>query len=532
MLLALLRERTDCSRLARLKENGDLTSQVIAGKYELLRQLGKGGMGVVYEARNIDTLKRCAVKLLLKPELAADAEVTRRFFREARASGLIESEHVVAAYDSGVDATGRLYYVMEYLQGEDLSRLLDRIGSLTPQTALKLVIQVATGLVSAHALGVVHRDIKPANLFLATGAGGEVKVKILDFGVAKVKMEVFGESLNSVTRVEAMLGTPPYMSPEQVKRASAIDASADVWSLGIVLFECLAGKLPWENIETVGEQIAAILMHDVPPLQNPAPWVRPELAAIVQQTLCRDKERRLRSAAELRARLSTMLASDPRLFQSDLRAPSELERSAVEPRFVLDDTLPVGDSAAPAPVTASARPERRSNLSRLSVATAAGIALAASAWFFRPSANHGVPTQVFAQSSVSAAPKPSITVPSLIASFDQPKLALHAYWLEISPPTAKVTIDGAPISAIDGRVQLESAVGSRHLVQLSYAGAKREEHVSVTREGLIPSRIAIRPQRVLRTEHQESRAPQVELNPTAAPAQSSGLTEGLSEKFE
>jgi serine/threonine protein kinase len=258
----------DCGTLS---SSRDLTGALIANKYELLRLIGRGGMGAVYEARNVATLKRCAVKVLLSPELAGDAEVVKRFFREAKASGLIESEHVVAAFDSGIDAADHVYYVMECLHGEDLEQTLGRLGSLNPQAAIKIVLQAAKGLMSAHALDIVHRDVKPANLFLALGPGDEVKVKILDFGVAKVKMEMFNESASSLTHSGSLLGTPLYMSPDQLRRASAIDASADVWSLGVVLFECLTGDLPWGDCDGIGELVTAILTLRLPLIQDQAP---------------------------------------------------------------------------------------------------------------------------------------------------------------------------------------------------------------------------------------------------------------------
>src|SRR4051812_14476540 len=300
--------------------------------------MGRGGMGAVYEARHIGTLKRCAVKVLLSPELSGDHEVVKRFFREARASGLIESEHVVAAYDSGVDAAGHVYYVMECLQGEDLQQLLRRVGALSPVAATKILLQAAIGLAHAHALGIVHRDIKPANLFLSVGDSGEVKLKILDFGVAKVRLEIFEESSNTLTRSGSLLGTPTYMSPEQIKRASDIDESADVWSLGVVLFECLSGRLPWGEVGSVGELLAAILTVQLPIVQDYAPWVGPELAEIVQRALSRDPGHRMRSATELRDALRPLVPGSEKLHRHELLPVSDSERATSALRLSYADT--------------------------------------------------------------------------------------------------------------------------------------------------------------------------------------------------
>src|SRR5262245_41262119 len=162
-------------------------TKIVAQKYELVREIGRGGMGAIWEARNQTTLKRCAVKLLQSTEVASNQEMVKRFFREAQASSVVESEHVVSVFDSGFDVeTGHPYLVMEMLSGEDLEHVLKRHGALDPHAAAKIALQAATGLAKAHAQGVVHRDIKPGNLFLSQRDSGELLVKILDFGIAKV----------------------------------------------------------------------------------------------------------------------------------------------------------------------------------------------------------------------------------------------------------------------------------------------------------------------------------------------------------
>ena len=168
----------------------------IDGKYDLLRRLGEGGMGAVYEARNRGTGRRVAVKVIAGEALAKNQEVVARFQREALASGAIESQYIAHVLDTGVDpASGSPYMVMELLSGEDLEHAIKRLGPLPPELALRVVAQACLGLQKAHEVGVVHRDIKPANIFLATRDGGEIVAKILDFGIAKVKMEeLSGES--------------------------------------------------------------------------------------------------------------------------------------------------------------------------------------------------------------------------------------------------------------------------------------------------------------------------------------------------
>ncbi|HEY4160042.1 MAG TPA: serine/threonine-protein kinase, partial [Polyangiaceae bacterium] len=317
--------------------NVNLAGQVIADKYELVRLLGQGGMGAVFEGRNRTTLKRCAVKLLISPEYSSNPEIMKRFFREARAGSIVESDHIVEIYDSGVDPRGFPYMVMEYLNGEDLEHALKREGALSPLSATKVMLQAATGLAKAHEKGIVHRDIKPANLYLTQRDNGELVVKLLDFGIAKVKMDAFQETSPGLTRTGSMLGTPLYMSPDQIKRASDIDASSDIWSLGVVLFECLSGQLPWGNVDSLGELMAAILTHELPLLQNLAPWVPPELAEIVHRAISRDASKRIRTGAELRDLLAGIVPDGDRLTPATLTGVTVDQRAFVAPRLELSD---------------------------------------------------------------------------------------------------------------------------------------------------------------------------------------------------
>jgi serine/threonine-protein kinase len=473
-----------------LSSAGDLTGALVAEKYELLRLIGRGGMGAVYEARNVTTLKRCAVKLLLTPELAGDAEVVKRFFREAKASGMIESEHVVAAFDSGIDAAERVYYVMECLQGEDLEQTLTRLGLLNPLAAIKIILQAATGLASAHALGIVHRDVKPANLFLSLLPGGEVKVKILDFGVAKVKMEVFNESTNSLTVNGSLLGTPLYMSPEQLRRASAIDEASDVWSLGVVLFECLTGELPWGNCDGIGELVTAILTLRLPLVQDLAPWIRPELAEITQRALSRDPAARLRSATELRESLLRLVKGDPRLYLHEIIEPDEQQRHSCAPRVSLPDTVMIGPTPhSGTPLSATVAPPPRARRSTSLPVSVAGLAIATAAtWMLTsrheaPALVRGADSSINLASSSSAAP----------AAEAPPPPEPRRFSLEIAPPGAQVTIDGAAATVEAGQVSIDGDMGSVHAVRVKYGGVTREEQVTLTHRGPLPARIVAMP---------------------------------------
>ena len=198
-----------------------------ADKYRIVRVLGEGAMGAVYEAQHVDTGRRLAVKVIHR-ELINDAILTR-FEREARAAGAIETQHIAEVIDAGKDAaSGTPYLVMEYLEGEDLQHLLERLGPLPPDLALRIAAQACLGLAKAHEVSVVHRDIKPGNIFLARREEGEIVVKIVDFGIAKIKAAQLGQGEGTgLTRTGTIVGTPLYMSPEQARGVRDLDARTD-----------------------------------------------------------------------------------------------------------------------------------------------------------------------------------------------------------------------------------------------------------------------------------------------------------------
>jgi serine/threonine protein kinase len=274
-----------------------VAGDLIARKYRLVRRLGQGGMGSVWEARN--TLeRRFAIKFLL-PELALNQRVRQRFEREARAAAAIESEHVVAVFDFGVTEASEPFIVMEYLKGEDLGSVLAREDRLSVPRATELVRQAATGLHQAHLAGVIHRDLKPQNLFVTPRADGTELCRVLDFGVAKLAVRDSGIS----TRTGNVVGTLDYMPPEQLRGEVEVDARADVYSLGCVLYECLAGRRPFDA-EQAHVLMYKILESRVVRLEELRPELPRSLAAIVHRALDPDPERRLTSALELAAAIA------------------------------------------------------------------------------------------------------------------------------------------------------------------------------------------------------------------------------------
>lgn len=327
--------------------------RVLGGKYEIIRQLGAGGMGVVYEARHAGTGRRVALKEIVGDELRKDPQVVERFEREARATGAIETQHIAPVLDSGVDPeTGHSYLVMEFLQGEDLHHLIGRIGPLPEDLALRIVAQACVGLMRAHEGGVIHRDIKPANLFLARRDQGEIVVKLLDFGIARVRERLASKENRALTSTGLMLGSPLYMSPEQVVGAKDLDHRTDLWSLGVVLHEALTGRTPYADVETVGALFVAICSKPARPLGELAPNARPAIAAIVKKALELDVSRRYASAAELLDDLKKELPSGITIDESML-APASYPRSEPE-RIGLADTV----ASAP-PLESEPPPARR-----------------------------------------------------------------------------------------------------------------------------------------------------------------------------
>jgi serine/threonine protein kinase len=312
------------------------TPPIIAGRYRLLRRMAEGGSGHVYEARDTTTLRRCALKLLSK--VAASPSFSRRFTIEARTTAQLESDHIVQVLDAGVDEHLRFPYIaMELLRGEDLRDTLKRVGRLAPSVALRLARQAATGLARAHQLGVVHRDVKPANLFLAQRDSGEVCVKVLDFGIAKVKAALeLGLELDSGDSYTTVgpLGTPRYMSPEQLQREAQIDARTDVWSLGLVLYEMLTGTPPFPAARSVAELRAAVLGCAPEAISEVAPNVPAELSRLLARALARDPRDRYADAEEF-GRALAELVTDSRVSLTELtpfEAPaSESQSPPAEP---------------------------------------------------------------------------------------------------------------------------------------------------------------------------------------------------------
>lgn len=272
--------------------------ELIAGKYTIDRILATGGMGVVVAAKHIRLDQRVAIKFLL-PEMLDREELVARFLREAQATVGLHGEHAVRVYDVGTLETGSPYLVMELLRGNDLDEELEVRGPLDVEEAVDYTLQACEAIAEAHRVGIVHRDIKPSNLFLARRPDGSRIVKVVDFGISKLLADEAQRGMNNkLTTTTAMLGSPQYMSPEQVRSARDVDGRTDIWSLGCVLYEMLANVPPF-SAETVSAVSAMIVADKPPPLKTLRGDAPPELCKVIMRCLEKNRERRYRTVAAL-----------------------------------------------------------------------------------------------------------------------------------------------------------------------------------------------------------------------------------------
>lgn len=275
------------------------------GKYRIVRELGTGGMGAVYEGENVRIRRKVAIKLL-HASVSSQSEAVMRFEREAEAAGRIGSDHICEVLDLGILEDGTRYLVMEYLDGETLGSRIKRSGRMGPLMTIPIMAQVLDALGAAHAAGIIHRDLKPDNIFILPVKGGVPDfVKILDFGVSKFAQS--SDEMN-MTRAGAVVGTPYYMSPEQARGTSQIDARSDIYALGVLLFQATTGQVPFQA-QTFNELLFKIVLEPAPPPQQYAPDLDPEFSAIIQKAMAREPPHRFQSCAEFKEALLGWMAS-------------------------------------------------------------------------------------------------------------------------------------------------------------------------------------------------------------------------------
>ena len=274
---------------------------ILAGKYRVERVLGAGGMGIVLAAEHLQLRQPVAIKLLL-PSVSADPDTIARFAREAQAAARIQSEHVARVIDVAALEDGSPYMVMEFLEGQDLGKVLSQRGPLPLEEAVGYLLQSCEGVAEAHAAGIVHRDLKPSNLFVCQRPGGRITIKVLDFGISKAQPSAQAVD-PALTRTGAVMGSPLYMSPEQMVSAKYVDARTDIWSLGVTLFELLCGRTPFGG-ESMTELIAAVLQTEPISVRDLRPDLPPSIATALRGALEKDPRRRYASVAEFAAAIA------------------------------------------------------------------------------------------------------------------------------------------------------------------------------------------------------------------------------------
>ncbi len=290
---------------------------VIAEKYRVERVLGRGGMGVVVAATHLHLDQPVALKFIIPGVVGQDSQAVERFMREARAAGRLRSEHVAKVYDVGMLAAGAPYIVMEYLEGQDLSAVVDLEGALDPERACDYVLQACEAMAEAHSLGIIHRDIKPQNLFLTKGVGGKPLVKVLDFGVSKVRTP--GVVDKGLTSTASVMGSPMYMAPEQMRSARSADARSDIWALGVVLYTLLTGDAPF-IAETMTELALKVVQDAHPPVSLRRPNIAAGLAAVVDRCLEKDPANRYADVSDLAMALTEFAPPASRILGEHTRA--------------------------------------------------------------------------------------------------------------------------------------------------------------------------------------------------------------------
>ncbi|MET0388254.1 MAG: protein kinase [Polyangiales bacterium] len=452
---------------------------VVAGRYRIEARLGAGGMGAVWTARHVALGQRVALKVVL-PEALRDAAAVPRFMREAWAASNIQSDHIVRVFDLGTLESGAPYLVMEHLEGLDLAQRLRQAGKLAVPEAIEIVLQVCEALGEAHALGVVHRDLKPSNIFCVQRGGSRAAIKVLDFGISKITaipdVPVVGDL--SLTNTRTVIGSPLYMSPEQMASAKNVDARADIWSLGVILYELLAGQRPFVG-DTFADLAVQILSDAPRPLGKLRPELPKKLLAVVERCLEKQRDKRYADVGQLARALVAWAPAHAGAHAE--RAELALRRASQDPastasgsHFVAPQPSAVGVLQ---PLAASSVGEV-SRVRRRGAVVAAGLPLAA--------ASAGLGWWLLGASPASSPvkPKPPVTVTAKPEPAEAPRLPVEPSVAELlrmaaesdtatrdtrRPPAAASTL-AAPGPAVTPEADAQGGGGPRSEVSSSLSG--------------------------------------------------------------
>ena len=393
------------------------TGQIIEGKYRIVRLLGEGGMGAVYEGENVRIHRKVAIKVL-HSGVAENVDAVQRFEREAQAAGRIGSDHIVEVLDLGNLSDGERFMVMEYLDGESLSQRIQTRVRLAPEEAAPLMVQLLDGLAAAHGAGIIHRDLKPDNVYLLRSKKGQGDfVKILDFGISKFN-KLNSDSGMSMTRTGAVMGTPYYMSPEQAKGSKDMDHRSDLYSAGVILYEAITGQVPF-NAETFNELIFKIVLEAPAPPRQHVPDLDPAFATIMQKAMAREANDRFQSAQEFGEAIQNWLGTGAGVVNAPhARPPGQAMASApllggTVPAPVLGQTPPPWASTGGDPGhTTALAPAKRSSAPLIIIGVGAVAVLGIAAVVGLKVMQKPAAEPATAIVSPAAAPPPAAAVPS------------------------------------------------------------------------------------------------------------------------
>jgi len=438
-----------------------LVGQKIAGRYVVDRLLGVGGMGVVAGGRYPELGQKVAIKFL-KPEYADEKVVNDRFMREARVAAKVKSAHFVRVYDVGRHDSGVPYYVMEMLHGKDLSDELKSRGPLPVEDAVDYILQACVGVAELHALGVVHRDLKPSNLFVT-----DRTIKVLDFGISK---EQVTETRGALTATDNVLGTPQYMSPEQIKHSKDVDGRADIWALGVILYELLTTKLPFvAEGSGVGELFARILYFEPTKPTEHRPDLPPALEEVLMKCLTRDAAARYADVAAFaealrpfaskksQARIETVqeVLATPHPAAGDSEPPPPVSPVALAPTTPANvsqkATVQVGKRTPASDPVVSAHadaesihassvelglPKKRTGTVTYAVIAAGALVVGTVAFVMSRPADHGAPA--------TAEPAPPVSIAPAASTAPSPPPLDSSPFVVPPPPSASAAVKAAP----------------------------------------------------------------------------------------
>lgn len=425
----------------------------VGGRYVVEEVLGKGGMGVVVAARHEPLGHRVAMKLMSRT-VAANAEALERFSREARVIASLESDHVVRVTDFGMHV-GAPYMVMDLLAGRDLRAELALREKLPVAEAVDYVIEACDGLFAAHEKGVVHRDVKLANLFLTTKVDGQRVIKVLDFGISKLQSEV-NEDVE-LTRTQSTLGSPMYMSPEQIRDPRKVDVRTDVWSLGIVLYKLVSGRAPFEGQSA--NALSAAISADAPPPLLEVPAL---LNGVILHCLEKTPARRMPSVTALARELSAFASERGREVAKQLvaRAQNEDSISLSAPHGNISPALPLEETAGPSVLEATVPERSRRSRTLLIGAVFASLLVAGAIFAWTKRGEEALPTRsadvapIVTSATAPPAPSPSATEPEVtpapVATDVEKKKATQTVRRPSQKPGKKPVPDRFGGSALDG----------------------------------------------------------------------------------